>query len=125
MAIRDRGKKKWHGAFFMPEQVKMQRDFWRDINRISKPIIDEHEAEEFDQRICNAMEYILQVKLTVWSDGFTEDITGRIHYYHSRCLELVFMHFKLQMYYRLTPYNKFHISNSLVYIQHWKQLLHS
>jgi hypothetical protein len=29
----------------------MQRDFWRDTERIRKPIIDEHEVEEFDLRI--------------------------------------------------------------------------
>lgn len=48
MAIRDRGKIKWAAAYLQPEQAKMQRDFWHDTERIRKPIIDEHEAEEFD-----------------------------------------------------------------------------
>ncbi|MEH7343851.1 YolD-like family protein [Bacillus sp. JJ1532] len=47
---------------------------------MAKPIIDEHEAEEFDLRIIYAMEYDHSVKLTVWEDGFTFDITGRVHY---------------------------------------------
>jgi hypothetical protein len=37
----------------------------------------EHETEEFDERIAYAIEYYLGVKLTVWSDGFTEERPGR------------------------------------------------
>ncbi|ULT55872.1 YolD-like family protein [Neobacillus drentensis] len=80
MAIRDRGKKKWQFAFGMPELIKFQRDLWRDTERIVKPIIDEYEKEEFDQRIGYAMEYGLAVRVTIWDDGFTSDITGRVHY---------------------------------------------
>ena len=79
MAIRDRGIK-WQAAFQLPELAKTKWDFWRDNERQAKPIIDEHEAEEFDLRIFHAMEYDLSVKLTVWDDGFTFDITGRVHY---------------------------------------------
>jgi hypothetical protein len=80
MSIRDRGKIKWQGAFFMPEQVKMQRDLWRDSQRQAKPLIDEYQAVEFDQRIAYAMEYKHMIKITVWSDGFTEVITGKVLY---------------------------------------------
>ncbi|MEH7356264.1 YolD-like family protein [Neobacillus drentensis] len=80
MAIRDRDKKKWQFAFGMPELIKAQRDLWTDQERIIKPIIDEYEKEEFDQRICYAMEYNLSVKITTWSNGFTSNMTGRIHY---------------------------------------------
>ncbi|MEH7346475.1 YolD-like family protein [Bacillus sp. JJ1532] len=80
MAIRDRGIMKWQAAFQLPELAKTQWDFWRDNERQDKPIIDEHEAEEFDLRIIYAMEYDHSVKLTVWDDGFTFDITGRFHY---------------------------------------------
>jgi hypothetical protein len=79
MVIRDRGKIKWQFAFGMPELIKSQRDLWRDSERMAKPIVDEYQAEEFDQRIAYAMEYKLAVKLTVWADGFTTAITGRIH----------------------------------------------
>jgi hypothetical protein len=41
----------------MPELIKAQRDLWTDQQRIIRPIIDEYEKEEFDQRICYAMEY--------------------------------------------------------------------
>lgn len=51
MAIRDRGKIKWAAAYLQPEQQRCKRDFWHDTERIRKPIIEEHEAEEFDLRI--------------------------------------------------------------------------
>lgn len=80
VAIHDRGKKKWQFAFGMPELIKTQRDLWRDQGRTIKPIIDDYEKEEFDQRICYAMEFNLTVKITIWSNGFTSEINGRIHY---------------------------------------------
>ncbi|MDQ1143781.1 hypothetical protein QE429_000608 [Bacillus sp. SORGH_AS 510] len=80
MAIRDRGIVKWQAAFQLPELAKTQRNFWRDTERTRKPIIDEHEAEEFDLRIAYAMEYGHAVKVAIWHDGFTHEVTGRVHY---------------------------------------------
>jgi hypothetical protein len=80
MVIRDRGKIKWAAAYLQPEQAKMRRDFWLDTERIRKPIIDEHQAEEFDLRIIYSMEYNHSVKLSVWNDGYTHNINGRVHY---------------------------------------------
>jgi hypothetical protein len=80
MAIHDRGMIKWQAAFQFPELVKKQHDLWRDTERIAKPIIDEHETEEIDHRIIYSMEFNHLVKLTVWDDGFTHNINGRVHY---------------------------------------------
>jgi hypothetical protein len=80
MTIRDRGKIKWQMAYALPELLRAQRNMWRDSERINKPIIDIYELEEFDSRIAYAMEYNLVVKITVFDDGFTSDINGRIHY---------------------------------------------
>lgn len=88
MEIRDRGKKKWQFAFGMPELIKAQRDVWTDERRMIKPIIDEYEKEEFDQRICYAMEYNLSVKITIWSNGFLSNSIGRIHYVDSISYQL-------------------------------------
>lgn len=89
MVIKDRGIMKWQAAFQLPELANTQRDFWRDTERIRKPSIDEHEAEEFDLRITYTMEYCHVVKLTVWDDGFTSEITGRIHYVDPLTKELL------------------------------------
>jgi hypothetical protein len=80
MALRDRGKKKWQFAFGMPVLIKAQLDLWTDQERIVKPIIDSYEKDEFDQRICYAMEFKRSVKLTIWFNGFTSYITGYINY---------------------------------------------
>ena len=79
MAIRDRGKKKWAPASFMPEGFAMTRDMYRDQSRQAKPILDDYQTEEFDLRIKYAQEYKHAVRVTVWSDGFTADYTGRIY----------------------------------------------
>ncbi|MFD0829619.1 YolD-like family protein [Neobacillus sp. M.A.Huq-85] len=80
MSIRDRGVKKWQFAFGHPVLIKVQRDLWRDQERIAKPIVDAYELEEFDSRIAYAMEYNLAVIITIWSDGFNSDIKWRVHY---------------------------------------------
>jgi hypothetical protein len=80
MAIRDRGKIKWAPASFMPEGFAMTRKMFKDQLRQVKPIIDDYEKEEFDRRIGYAMEFHFPVKLTTWSDRFTEIKTGKIHY---------------------------------------------
>nr|WP_263326965.1 YolD-like family protein [Neobacillus sp. Marseille-Q6967] len=80
MAIRDRGKMKWQSASFLPLALEMTREMFKDQARTAKPILDEYQAEEFDLRIAYATEYNHAVKLTVWDDGFTHDITGHVHY---------------------------------------------
>ncbi|MBT2736590.1 YolD-like family protein [Bacillus sp. ISL-7] len=80
MAVRDRGKLKWQPASFLPLAFEMQREMFKDQERQAMPILDEYQVQEFDDRICYAMESNSAVQLTVWDDGFTHEITGRIHY---------------------------------------------
>lgn len=80
MAIRDRGKLKWQPASFLPLAFEMTSEMFKDQARTAKPILDEYEREEFDLRIAYATEYSHAVKLTIWDDGFTSEMTGRIHY---------------------------------------------
>jgi hypothetical protein len=80
MTIRDRGKMKWQSAAFIPLAFEMISEMFKDQSRKAKPILDEHQTEEFDLRIAYATEYNHAVKLTVWDEGFTHDITGRVHY---------------------------------------------
>ena len=80
MTIRYRGKMKWQSASFIPLAFEMTSEMFKDQARIAKPILDENQTEEFDLRIAYATEYNYEVKLTVWDDGFTHDITGHVHY---------------------------------------------
>jgi hypothetical protein len=80
MAIKDRGKMKWQGAFFMPQHVKMLGDIRTDYYRTNKPELDAYQLIELDERICAAMAHNLPIKLTVWEGGFTRDINGMVHF---------------------------------------------
>ncbi|AZU61096.1 YolD-like family protein [Neobacillus mesonae] len=79
MTIKDRGKIKWAAAAFIPEGFALTRKMFMDQEREPMPIIDEYEKEEFDLRICYAMEYNLPVKISVWDDGFIDEVIGRVH----------------------------------------------
>ncbi|WP_175638333.1 YolD-like family protein [Metabacillus schmidteae] len=79
MAIRDRGKLKWQSAFFMPEHVKMLQDLKRDDQKVGRPILDEYQIVEFEQKICLAMEFSYQVKVKTWEKGFFKCYTGLLH----------------------------------------------
>lgn len=80
MTIRDRGKMKWQSASFIPLAFEMTGEMFKNQSRTAKPILDEHQTEEFDLRITYATEYNHAVKLTVWGEGLTHEITGRVHY---------------------------------------------
>jgi hypothetical protein len=79
MTIKDRGVQKWAPASFMPEGFSMLREMYRDQEREPMPMIDEYEIDEFDRRVCYAMEYGLPVRFSVWEDGFVLEIVGRVH----------------------------------------------
>ncbi|MDZ5470415.1 YolD-like family protein [Bacillus sp. 31A1R] len=57
MTIRDRGKMKWQGAFFMHEHVKMLNDFNVDYYRHKKQVLDVDELEDIENKIHEAMEF--------------------------------------------------------------------
>jgi hypothetical protein len=80
MRIRDRGKLKFMPAHFMPEHRALLRKLARDELRQPRPLLDEYEIQEFENRICYAMEYTYEVKITKWDDGFTYEETGHVHY---------------------------------------------
>ncbi|PLS17634.1 YolD-like family protein [Bacillus sp. M6-12] len=78
MTIRDRGKVKWQSAFFMPEHVSLLRAMKTDYHRIDKPVLDEYQIEEFEQKMCLAMEFTYQVKIQVWNAGRILEYKGLI-----------------------------------------------
>jgi hypothetical protein len=67
-------------GLFYAVRIRDDPLMFKDQERQPKPLIDEYEAEEFDQRLSYAMEYNFAVKVTVWNDGFTTEITGPVHY---------------------------------------------
>lgn len=75
--IRDRGNKKWV-SLMLPEHVKMLRDMSVDMNRKSKPILDEHQIQEFEEKIKYAQEFKLPLDFSVYEFGYIKIITGRV-----------------------------------------------
>jgi hypothetical protein len=80
MRIRDRGKVKWLGALFAPEHRTMLRELARDELRQAKPLLDEYEIADMENRVCEAMEYNQPVVISKWDDGFTYEERGHVHY---------------------------------------------
>ena len=82
MDIKDRGLMKWQG-FFMPEHVSSLKGIWHDDKKEDKPILDEYQLREMDEKIHTAMEFRLPLIFTLWFDGFFEEIEGVLHYIDS------------------------------------------
>ncbi|WP_338368190.1 YolD-like family protein, partial [Enterococcus faecium] len=76
----DRGKLKWQPALMMPEHGFLLRELERDELRQAKPVFDEYELEEFERLICETMEFNQAVIITVWTDGYTYEEKGHVHY---------------------------------------------
>ncbi|WP_233499203.1 YolD-like family protein [Bacillus weihaiensis] len=71
MTIRYRGKMKWESASFIPLAFEITSEMFKDQARQPKPILDEHQTEEFDLRIAFEAEYNHAVKLTVWMTDYS------------------------------------------------------
>lgn len=80
--IRDRGIQKWQG-FFMNEHVSKLKELREEMESLPKPIIDEYQKSEFDQKLSFALHSDSLVKITTWQFGSFEYFVGRIHSIHS------------------------------------------
>ncbi|MEK5390230.1 YolD-like family protein [Margalitia sp. FSL K6-0131] len=76
--IKDRGLIKWHG-FFMPEHVEGLKQMWIDQKKIQKPLLDDYQVQEFEERIRFAKENKLPVTFTVYDNGLVETFTGIVY----------------------------------------------
>ena len=59
LALKDRGIMKWRAAAFLPEHVSSLQDLVKDYYSTEKPILDEYQVVEFENKINYAMEYSL------------------------------------------------------------------
>ncbi|MFI8650643.1 YolD-like family protein [Bacillus velezensis] len=51
-------------------------------HKIKKNILDEYQLEEVTRTICEAMKFNTALVISVYRDGFIEEITGHVHYIH-------------------------------------------
>ncbi|MCJ8008882.1 YolD-like family protein [Lederbergia wuyishanensis] len=77
MGIKDRGMKKWHG-FMMPEHIGELHQMYEDYEKEKKPILDDFQLREIDEKLAVAQEFNLPVIFELWIDGFFEDAEGRV-----------------------------------------------
>lgn len=79
MSIRDRGTKKWT-AIMLPEHVRGLRKIWHEeFEQREKPILDEEQINEINQKIVNASELKKAVTIKTREKGFFQQYSGRIH----------------------------------------------
>lgn len=78
LALKDRGIVKWKAASFLPEQVSSLHDLVKDYYSTEKPILDEYQVVEFENKINYAMEYLLPVRFIAWEDGYEWVYSGNI-----------------------------------------------
>lgn len=77
MTLKDRGTKKWT-AMMLPEQVEMVKELWLEDEMIDRPVLDEYQLQEIDQKINTAAEYKLPMEFELWVNGFVEEVQGVI-----------------------------------------------
>ncbi|AOY06799.1 YolD-like family protein [Bacillus subtilis] len=72
--------KRWEQKFILPEQRAVLLNRKREVQKVEKPILDEYQLEEMARVICEAMEFNSVLVISVYRDGFIEEITGHVHY---------------------------------------------
>ncbi|KXJ36607.1 hypothetical protein AX282_21280 [Bacillus spizizenii] len=72
--------KRWEQKFILPEQRAALLNRKREVQKIEKPILDEYQLEEMARVICEAMEFNSVLVISVYRDGFIEEVTGHVHY---------------------------------------------
>ncbi|MGD6963972.1 YolD-like family protein [Fictibacillus phosphorivorans] len=77
--IRDRGNIKWQGMF-LPEHVKLLREYDRENKKKIKPELDEQQLELMQETICDAMENNLYLCFTYFQNDDFRLMIGKVHY---------------------------------------------
>ncbi|WP_456280108.1 YolD-like family protein [Bacillus sp. K7] len=72
--------KRWEQKFIFPEQRAALLNRKREVQKIEKPILDQYQLEEMARTICEAMEFNSALVISIYRDGFIEDVTGHVHY---------------------------------------------
>jgi hypothetical protein len=76
--LRDRGNIKWT-SLMLPDHVSMLKRELHDSKKVKKPILDEQQIEDMENRICDSMEHIYPLLITVYDEGFFREIEGYVH----------------------------------------------
>ncbi|CAI6249898.1 YolD-like family protein [Bacillus sp. SA116] len=72
--------KRWEQKFILPEQRAALLNRKREVQKIEKPILDEYQLEEMACTICEAMEFNSVLVISIYREGFIEEVKGHVHY---------------------------------------------
>ncbi|MEC1613183.1 YolD-like family protein [Bacillus mojavensis] len=72
--------KRWEQKFILPEQRTALLNRKEQVQKTEKPILDEYQLDEMARVICEAMEFNSVLIISVYRDGFFEEVTGHVHY---------------------------------------------
>lgn len=72
--------KRWEQKFILPEQRAALLNRKIEVQKIEKPILDEYQLEEMARTIYEAMEFNSVLVISIYRDGFIEEVTGYVHY---------------------------------------------
>lgn len=75
---KDRGRKKWT-AMMLPEHISMLKEMNIDYEKESKPILDEYQLQEINEKIGTTVEFHMPLIFELWIDGFDEVFRGVIN----------------------------------------------
>ncbi|QQD83922.1 YolD-like family protein [Bacillus siamensis] len=70
--------KRWEQKFILPRAALLNRK--REVQKVEKPILDEYQLEVMARTICEAMEFNSVLVISIYRDGFIEELTGHAHY---------------------------------------------
>ncbi|KAB2329423.1 YolD-like family protein [Bacillus mesophilum] len=76
--LRDRGLKKWQG-FFMHEHTGLLQMDAQEDKKIAKPVLDQQELEEIGIVVMESLHYTLDIKVTVWQNGYFMNHLGIVN----------------------------------------------
>ncbi|MBM7569888.1 YolD-like family protein [Aquibacillus albus] len=81
--VNDRGTIKWT-SLMLPEHVEMLRQLWSEDQKTHKPVLDEHQLEEMNQRLNHAITSNAAITITYYRDdnyhichGFIQSIDSK------------------------------------------------
>lgn len=75
--IRDRGNIKWV-SMMLPEHVQQLKEFAKETNKQTKPILDEQAYEQFDTLVYEAWIKKRTLRVTYDDNGTTKTVQGTI-----------------------------------------------
>jgi hypothetical protein len=81
MTIKDRGLKKFRTAAFQPGLISQIKQLYLEQEYVKKPKLDEQYLDYLDDKICECIEFNLDVTVTYYYRHSYELIIGKLHYY--------------------------------------------